>query len=171
MQTAVIFDVDGTLADVTSIRHYVLQRRKDFDAFHSLRTCHRTRMRCEPRARRPGGWSRCRRSPPGARSGVTTRRSGWRSTGYPATRCSCARRATTAGHVREGRHPGYASASVTRSFMPWTTNPAIIASGSQRRQLRGVPGWWKDVSRRQRVERFSAQNVGVEVVAPGIEGR
>ena len=36
MQTAVIFDVDGTLADVTSIRHHVLQRRKDFDAFHSL---------------------------------------------------------------------------------------------------------------------------------------
>lgn len=31
---AVIFDVDGTLADVSSIRHHVLQRRKDFHAFH-----------------------------------------------------------------------------------------------------------------------------------------
>lgn len=32
---AVIFDVDGTLADVRSIRHYVVgTRRKDFDRFH-----------------------------------------------------------------------------------------------------------------------------------------
>lgn len=32
---AVIFDVDGTLADVRGIRHYVVgTRRKDFDAFH-----------------------------------------------------------------------------------------------------------------------------------------
>lgn len=32
----VIFDVDGTLADVRSIRHYVVgTRRKNFDAFHA----------------------------------------------------------------------------------------------------------------------------------------
>jgi uncharacterized HAD superfamily protein len=34
MNTAVIVDMDGTLADVTSIRHHVRQRPKDFDAFH-----------------------------------------------------------------------------------------------------------------------------------------
>lgn len=33
---AAIFDIDGTLADVSSMRHYVLTdpRRKDFDRFH-----------------------------------------------------------------------------------------------------------------------------------------
>lgn len=31
---AVIFDMDGTLCDVTSIRHHVLTRPKNFDAFH-----------------------------------------------------------------------------------------------------------------------------------------
>jgi FMN phosphatase YigB (HAD superfamily) len=31
---AVIFDCDGTLVDVTSIRHHVLARPKNFDAFH-----------------------------------------------------------------------------------------------------------------------------------------
>lgn len=37
MSEAVIFDVDGTLADVSGVRHYVLAdpRRKDFDAFHA----------------------------------------------------------------------------------------------------------------------------------------
>jgi FMN phosphatase YigB (HAD superfamily) len=36
-QQAAIFDVDGTLADVTGVRHYVLNdpRRKNFDAFHA----------------------------------------------------------------------------------------------------------------------------------------
>lgn len=34
---AVIFDMDGTLCDVRSIRQYVLdQRRRDYDAFHYL---------------------------------------------------------------------------------------------------------------------------------------
>lgn len=36
--SAVIFDMDGTLADVSSIRHYLkpnVNRGKDFDAFHS----------------------------------------------------------------------------------------------------------------------------------------
>jgi hypothetical protein len=32
---AVIADVDGTLADVRSIRHHVAQKPKDFDAFHA----------------------------------------------------------------------------------------------------------------------------------------
>lgn len=34
---AVIFDVDGTLADVSGVRHYVLDnpRHKNFDAFHA----------------------------------------------------------------------------------------------------------------------------------------
>ena len=32
--TAYIFDMDGTLADVRSIRHHVLNEPKDFDAFH-----------------------------------------------------------------------------------------------------------------------------------------
>jgi hypothetical protein len=32
---AVIIDVDGTLADVSSIRHFVRQRPKDFDSFHA----------------------------------------------------------------------------------------------------------------------------------------
>lgn len=31
---AVIVDVDGTLVDVTSIRHYVLNKQKNFDKFH-----------------------------------------------------------------------------------------------------------------------------------------
>jgi len=31
---AVIVDVDGTLVDVTSVRHHVLSHPKDFDAFH-----------------------------------------------------------------------------------------------------------------------------------------
>jgi len=31
---AAIFDMDGTLADVTSIRHHVLGSIKNFDAFH-----------------------------------------------------------------------------------------------------------------------------------------
>lgn len=37
MQTAVIFDMDGTLADVSSIRHYLKpnHRGKDFDRFHT----------------------------------------------------------------------------------------------------------------------------------------
>ena len=37
MQQGVIFDMDGTLADVRSIRHHVVNdsRRKDFDAFHA----------------------------------------------------------------------------------------------------------------------------------------
>lgn len=34
-RTAIIVDVDGTLADVTSIRHHVLNRPKNFEAFHS----------------------------------------------------------------------------------------------------------------------------------------
>jgi hypothetical protein len=33
--TAVIVDVDGTLADVRGIRHHVLTKPKDFDAFHA----------------------------------------------------------------------------------------------------------------------------------------
>lgn len=32
---AVIADMDGTLADVRSIRHFVTSRPKDFDAFHA----------------------------------------------------------------------------------------------------------------------------------------
>lgn len=36
-QPAVIFDMDGTLCDVTSIRHYVLdRRRRNYHAFHYL---------------------------------------------------------------------------------------------------------------------------------------
>jgi phosphoglycolate phosphatase-like HAD superfamily hydrolase len=37
MREAVIFDVDGTLADVSGVRHYVLDdpRRKNFDLFHA----------------------------------------------------------------------------------------------------------------------------------------
>ena len=31
---AIILDVDGTLADVSSIRHFVAQHPKDFDSFH-----------------------------------------------------------------------------------------------------------------------------------------
>jgi phosphoglycolate phosphatase-like HAD superfamily hydrolase len=34
-QLAAIFDMDGTLADVRSIRHHVLTKPKDFDAFHA----------------------------------------------------------------------------------------------------------------------------------------
>jgi hypothetical protein len=34
MKPCVILDMDGTLADVSSIRHYVRARPKDFDAFH-----------------------------------------------------------------------------------------------------------------------------------------
>jgi FMN phosphatase YigB (HAD superfamily) len=36
MPDAVIFDVDGTLADVSGVRHYVMDdpKRKNFDAFH-----------------------------------------------------------------------------------------------------------------------------------------
>lgn len=34
LREAVIFDMDGTLCDVTSIRHHVLGRRKNYDAFH-----------------------------------------------------------------------------------------------------------------------------------------
>lgn len=38
--TAIIVDVDGTLVDVTSVRHHVLNRPKDFDAFHrEAETC------------------------------------------------------------------------------------------------------------------------------------
>jgi len=32
---AVIVDMDGTLADVRSIRHHVITKPKDFDAFHA----------------------------------------------------------------------------------------------------------------------------------------
>ena len=36
MRKAVIFDMDGTLADVRGIRHHVVgRRRRDFDAFHA----------------------------------------------------------------------------------------------------------------------------------------
>lgn len=31
---AIIFDMDGTLVDVSAIRHYVLNRQKRFDEFH-----------------------------------------------------------------------------------------------------------------------------------------
>jgi phosphoglycolate phosphatase-like HAD superfamily hydrolase len=31
---ATIFDMDGTLCDVTSVRHHVIERPKNFDAFH-----------------------------------------------------------------------------------------------------------------------------------------
>lgn len=31
---AVIFDLDGTLCDVTTIRHHVLGKHKNYDAFH-----------------------------------------------------------------------------------------------------------------------------------------
>lgn len=34
MQDAVIFDVDGTLCNVKSIRHLVTGKKPDFDAFH-----------------------------------------------------------------------------------------------------------------------------------------
>ena len=33
-RTAHIFDVDGTLADVSEIRHHVIGRNKNFNAFH-----------------------------------------------------------------------------------------------------------------------------------------
>ncbi|MFV8051350.1 MULTISPECIES: hypothetical protein [Mycobacteriaceae] len=40
MTDAVIVDVDGTLCDVSSVRHFVAARPKDFDAFHSAaETC------------------------------------------------------------------------------------------------------------------------------------
>jgi len=32
---AIIYDMDGTLVDVSGIRHYVLQRERNFDAFHT----------------------------------------------------------------------------------------------------------------------------------------
>lgn len=34
MRPAVIFDVDGTLVDVSSVRHHVMQSPKRFDLFH-----------------------------------------------------------------------------------------------------------------------------------------
>lgn len=34
LHEAVIFDVDGTLCDVRSIRHHVMSGRRDFHAFH-----------------------------------------------------------------------------------------------------------------------------------------
>lgn len=40
----VIVDVDGTLCDVSSVRHFVAQRPKDFQAFHSAA------LRCPPHA-------------------------------------------------------------------------------------------------------------------------
>ncbi|MFN6547899.1 LNS2 domain-containing protein [Mycolicibacterium nivoides] len=40
MTDAVIVDVDGTLCDVSSVRHFVAARPKDFDAFHcAAETC------------------------------------------------------------------------------------------------------------------------------------
>jgi FMN phosphatase YigB (HAD superfamily) len=33
---AIIFDMDGTLVDVSSLRDYVTGKKKDFDAFHRL---------------------------------------------------------------------------------------------------------------------------------------
>lgn len=37
---AIIVDVDGTLVDVSTVRHHVLNRPKDFDAFHrEAETC------------------------------------------------------------------------------------------------------------------------------------
>lgn len=35
MQEAVIFDMDGTLCDVTSIRHHVTGAKRNFHAFHT----------------------------------------------------------------------------------------------------------------------------------------
>ncbi len=35
MRECAIFDMDGTLANVSSIRHFVRNRPKDFDRFHS----------------------------------------------------------------------------------------------------------------------------------------
>lgn len=35
MRDAVIFDVDGTLCDVSSVRHHVRGKPRNFDAFHS----------------------------------------------------------------------------------------------------------------------------------------
>lgn len=35
MIEAVIVDVDGTLCDVSSVRHHIAQRPKNFDAFHA----------------------------------------------------------------------------------------------------------------------------------------
>lgn len=35
MSKAVIFDVDGTLCDVSSVRHHVLTKPKRFDLFHA----------------------------------------------------------------------------------------------------------------------------------------
>ncbi len=35
MRPAIIFDVDGTLCDVSSVRHHVLTPPRNFDAFHS----------------------------------------------------------------------------------------------------------------------------------------
>lgn len=34
MQQATIFDMDGTLCDVSSVRHHVKGRERNFDAFH-----------------------------------------------------------------------------------------------------------------------------------------
>jgi FMN phosphatase YigB (HAD superfamily) len=33
---AIIFDMDGTLVDVSTLREYVTGKKKDFDAFHRL---------------------------------------------------------------------------------------------------------------------------------------
>lgn len=34
MKKAVVYDIDGTLSNVTAIRHYVIGRVKNFDKFH-----------------------------------------------------------------------------------------------------------------------------------------
>ena len=42
MRRAVIFDMDGTLCDVASVRHHVRGTRRNFDAFH------RASLECPP---------------------------------------------------------------------------------------------------------------------------
>lgn len=140
---AEIFDVDGTLCDVASVRHHVRGRTRNFDAFHEAA------LGCPPHAWVVEG------ARTAAREGrvvvvVTARTERWRR----GTEVWLALHDVPSDHLYlRGRHDGRPDVEVKREILAqvrqrydvvraWDDNPHVVALWeSEGVPVTLVPGW------------------------------
>lgn len=149
MREAEIFDVDGTLCDVSGVRHHVRGERRNFEAFHEAA------LGCPPHAWVVDG------ARAAAREGravvvVTARREHWRA----GTSFWLALHDVPSDHLYlRGEHDGRADVEVKRDVLAqvrqryrvvraWDDNPNVIALWeSEGIDVVVVPGWDDEPSR------------------------
>ncbi|WP_229052017.1 hypothetical protein [Aeromicrobium sp. Leaf350] len=146
MRRAAIFDVDGTLCDVSSVRHHVRGRKKDFNAFHS------DALACPPHVEVADAARRARAEGLAVLV-VTARKERWR---HPTGFWLALHDIPSDELYMRGDKDGRRDVEVKRDILQrirrryevveaWDDNPAIIALWESRGiPVRVVEGWEPD---------------------------